>query len=576
MPDKILNSKKVTGPLTYVVRDNDDILNVDTTLGVVTLVFANIRGSGFNFIQKQYYVNDIGNQASVNNIILQATNGDRVNNLASFPLTTNGASVQLLISSQTEWLATGDISNGGSPILADNGLTMSGSTILFGGNLIVPTTLNALGSNTFSINDQAGLFMQTRDAQGNFFFNNIGGTGTLIGSSNYVFSYLGDGGNVFENTFIVINFGGANYIKGGTDFWNFGDYTIAEDNYSVFNFGRFNEYYNSQTIFTNGFSNTFNSVNNTSVYGVNNILTNLSYSSVIGNDNFLEGQVNYILGQSNLINSNSTYIVGRNVFIDQPNPTGDIYALGWGLNVIGGNFVDAIVSVGFVNTINAQSSTRGVYLFGDSLYCDDFVTYSTMIGESSLMTRADHTFAFGIFNSYTDVTYVYSVGEQINVANTTNSLILGLFNDIVGNDALSLIGQNNITSNLQNSTLIGINNLATDTSYLNLVGSNNVIDNSTNSTIIGLSNQLTLSNDTTLIGLGNTITANANSVLIGFGNYGIKLDDSVLDIGLFGGTPLVSFNYSVTPSIVVNVPTSPVGLPSKALWDNVGVINITP
>jgi hypothetical protein len=118
MPDKILNSRSVQGPITYVVRDNDDILNVDTTLGVVTLVFANIRGSGFNLIQKQYYVNDIGNNASINNIILQATGGDQINNNASFPLTTNGASIQVQISSQTEWLASGD--TGGITPLPNN------------------------------------------------------------------------------------------------------------------------------------------------------------------------------------------------------------------------------------------------------------------------------------------------------------------------------------------------------------------------------------------------------------------------------------------------------------------------
>ena len=113
MPDKILNSRTITGPLNYVVRDNDDILNVDTTLGIVTLVFANIRGSGFNFIQKQYYVNDIGNNASVNNIILVATNGDLINNNPTVSLTQNGSSVQVQISSQTEWLVTGENTGGG-------------------------------------------------------------------------------------------------------------------------------------------------------------------------------------------------------------------------------------------------------------------------------------------------------------------------------------------------------------------------------------------------------------------------------------------------------------------------------
>lgn len=177
------------------------------------------------------------------------------------------------------------ILGGGGVAGADNGLTLLGNTILFGGNLIMPTVLNALGSNTLSINDQAGLFMQTRDAQSNFFFNNIGGTGTLIGSSEYVFSYSGDGGNVFENAFIVINFGGANHIKGGTDFWNFGDYTQAENNYSVFNFGRFNHISNSSTVFLNGNSNTLDNVSSSNIIGVSNVVSNAMNTNVFGNNN---------------------------------------------------------------------------------------------------------------------------------------------------------------------------------------------------------------------------------------------------------------------------------------------------
>ena len=177
-----------------------------------------------------------------------------------------------------------NITSGGL-IGANNGLTVSGSDVQLGGTLIQPTTIDALGVNTLSINDQTGLFMQTRDANSNFFFNNIGGTGTLVGSSRYVFSYLGDGGNVFEDTFIVINFGGANYIKGGTDFWNFGDYTVADGNSSIFNFGRFNEINNSTNIFMNGYTNTLNSLVGSFIFGNQNVLSNCTNIGVFGSNN---------------------------------------------------------------------------------------------------------------------------------------------------------------------------------------------------------------------------------------------------------------------------------------------------
>jgi hypothetical protein len=192
---------------------------------------------------------------------------------------------------------------GGSITGAFNGLSVSGTNIILGGALTMPTTIDALGSNTFSINDQAGLMFKTRDALGNFFFNNIGGTGTLVGSSQYIFSYLGDGGNVFTDSLIVINFGGANHFTQAVDFWNFGDYTQANLSSSIFNIGRFNHFDNVSSTTVMGYSNDLNAVYSSTILGSGNTYSGLNQKFILGNNNN-----NLIIdGVTGIISSEATY-----------------------------------------------------------------------------------------------------------------------------------------------------------------------------------------------------------------------------------------------------------------------------
>jgi hypothetical protein len=102
------NSKLLTGPLTYVTRDNDDILNVDTSLGPVTIVLPNIKNSGYMLRPKSFYINDVGGQASVNNIRVEATGGDEINTNSFVIIDKDRGSGSININSQTEWLLTGD------------------------------------------------------------------------------------------------------------------------------------------------------------------------------------------------------------------------------------------------------------------------------------------------------------------------------------------------------------------------------------------------------------------------------------------------------------------------------------
>lgn len=135
MPDNTLkNTIVVTGPITYVVRDDDDIINCDTKNGVITLVLANIRDAGLMFSQKSYYVNDIGNNAVNFNIIVQGSGGNLVNGFASASISTNNGSSTIKINGLTDWLMSGNNSSNMSIIIPKTylKLTKRSNVLVFG------------------------------------------------------------------------------------------------------------------------------------------------------------------------------------------------------------------------------------------------------------------------------------------------------------------------------------------------------------------------------------------------------------------------------------------------------------
>ena len=97
------NLRTIIGPASEIIRDTDDMLNVDTTLGPVSLTLQNIRLSGLMLNPRCVFINDIGNNLSVNPITLLASGGDLVNNAASIIINSNGANAKCNIANQTEW-----------------------------------------------------------------------------------------------------------------------------------------------------------------------------------------------------------------------------------------------------------------------------------------------------------------------------------------------------------------------------------------------------------------------------------------------------------------------------------------
>jgi hypothetical protein len=69
------NIHYVTGVTVYNVSPTDDIINVDTSLSPVTVVLPNIQNAQLNLFRKNFYINDAGNNAFVNNITIIAAGG---------------------------------------------------------------------------------------------------------------------------------------------------------------------------------------------------------------------------------------------------------------------------------------------------------------------------------------------------------------------------------------------------------------------------------------------------------------------------------------------------------------------
>ena len=107
------NTKYLSGTQTYNLNCQDDVLNVDTSSGLITIVLPNIINNGLDSIPKRFYVNDVGGYASVNGITIVCLQGNSVNGSTSLILSTNDISAELFQSSNTEWFVSKSSSGGG-------------------------------------------------------------------------------------------------------------------------------------------------------------------------------------------------------------------------------------------------------------------------------------------------------------------------------------------------------------------------------------------------------------------------------------------------------------------------------
>jgi hypothetical protein len=149
------NSVYITAPGTYVINNKFDIYNVDSSVGVVSLLLPNIVGSGFDSEWKNYYVVDIGNSASTNPIEVKGT-GDTINGTTSASLDFDNGIMQISAASRSKWIALFNKSGGGvDSNIYDNDGTLTGNRRFFGGAFnLVFADIDGLQIVSNSVNQQ--------------------------------------------------------------------------------------------------------------------------------------------------------------------------------------------------------------------------------------------------------------------------------------------------------------------------------------------------------------------------------------------------------------------------------------
>ncbi len=118
------NTTYINGGQSYVVRSNDDVINVNSTLGATTIYLPNIAINGSK--TRKIFVNDTGNSAATNPITLVAVGGDLVNGNISLLLDANRISAQIVIVNNNEYLANLSSDSSTPPVGASFG-SISGS-----------------------------------------------------------------------------------------------------------------------------------------------------------------------------------------------------------------------------------------------------------------------------------------------------------------------------------------------------------------------------------------------------------------------------------------------------------------
>ena len=158
------NLRTIIGPASEIIRDTDDMLNVDTTLGPVSLTLQNIRLSGLMLNPRCIFINDIGNNLSVNPITLLASGGDLVNNAASVVINSNGANAKCNIANQTEWSVggTGISSSGISGVGTANRVAKFTAADIIGNSQIFDNGIS-VGVNTITPNASSLLDLTSTD-----------------------------------------------------------------------------------------------------------------------------------------------------------------------------------------------------------------------------------------------------------------------------------------------------------------------------------------------------------------------------------------------------------------------------
>jgi hypothetical protein len=99
------NYRTIQGGTTAIVYNDDSVLYCDTSTGAITINMGEIPANQWNTIWKLYVV-DSGNNASTNNITINAGSGQTINGSSSLVISTNSESVVIRICGNAKFIAS--------------------------------------------------------------------------------------------------------------------------------------------------------------------------------------------------------------------------------------------------------------------------------------------------------------------------------------------------------------------------------------------------------------------------------------------------------------------------------------
>lgn len=555
-------SRLVTGGGIYAVLHNETQIDVDNSNGLPTTI--KLQPIDPSLGQCTVYINDYGNNSSVGNITIVASGGNLINGQPTLILDTDGIGAEISVSDQKNFIASLNNDSQSSGIIgANNGLNVFGSNVRLGGNLIMPTSIVADNTNSFAIQDAYGSMLKTRDSNGNWCLANYGDT--FLNSNQYINDYVSVG-NIYDNTLILVNFGGAKNFTNATDTWTFGDYGNFNQASITFSLGRANDFYNTSNISVFGNYNYTDNCSDVTILGSNNTINSESNKFYLGNNNLnivvdsvlgaitdeigillrprRNGDGNVLFAEYGNINfGNSTYII-------------DSYSSN-------NNYSDSYIVLNFGSVCNYNNA---VDVFNMGSYCN--FTNSNVIyqlGRSSTFTDCNVVTNIGNSNTIDNSAVLYLLGESNIIDAVSNSITVGLYNNI---------------SNVYSSFAFGDNSQVVDSGAVYILG-NGVVNSSISATIVG---SATITNSQTIYSFGGNTLENVSesmvlgfynnfmnintynrNVFMGFSNNGVKISEQTMEFGLFPNSPLMLLN-TTNNYIQMDLPSSPLGLPVNSLY----------
>jgi hypothetical protein len=388
----------------------------------------------------------------------------------------------------------------------------------------------------------------------------------------------------------------------------------------------------SGTTFTtilNGCLNTSYGYSNLLNNGISNLVSG-NYNNVGGNSNITYGNSLSVNGTSNVVSNNimsiNTVVSNTNPFIprnlltvtgitysplsywDQQVQSNNIFnydsLLGYVTQRVDLNY-SAISSSAMFNVSRASDSPIVVTVnsSGNNFFVGDQITISgTTLGYESplddlifyvdsvefttvpakIFISGDKTSGYTaydnirFYNNSEDKTYALSVnisGATYDIGtNLTTVFIVSNLNTNIGVSSSGLLTNISTLSTGTTSSIIGGGKFNIITNSCSIIGggNNNTVSGDYSTILNGSCNRL-LSCYSTILGGSCNFSSGVNSGILGNGNIVRDCNTYVVGSDITTDRNCTTFVNNLS---IMNIPTSPTGLPSGSVWNNCGVLNI--